>query len=122
MQILISNNPTASRKKSSHAISANAVLHIIGIFKKSEKIEIEIGKGRTLTKALYIRSSNKIHSFCPTVKDYLTNDPASTFDSVRQWGMHALGVSRLSVKGEARVDDRTIKWHETKGNKYIAMK
>ena len=54
-------------------------------------------------------------------KKYLTNDPASTFDSVRQWGMHALGVSRLSVKGEARVDNRTIKWHETRGEDPIAI-
>ena len=121
IHILISYHSAASRKKSSHSISANAILHILAIFKKSDKVEIEIGKGAALKKALYVRSLDKIYAFCPMAKKYLTNDPASTFDSVRQWGMHALGVSRLSVKGEARVDNRTIKWHETRGEDPIAI-
>ena len=109
--------PAESNATKPGPIPANAILYLIARNKKSNLLPITMHNGSlsTICKAVYNPSTNRVHAFCPNAKRYMTDSDAHTFDSVRQWGLYALGVERLSVKAKACVDERSIAWHEANG-------
>ena len=102
-------------------IRTNEILYVIAKNMKVDELQIELKTGKydhELKKAKYIPATNLLHHFCARRNMYIMDEEALTFETVRQWGLHATHRrQKLSVKGVTFVGDKTIAWHEANGEK-----
>ena len=110
-------------KKTDGNISSNAILRQIARNKKVDELAIELkvrknARGYETKLGLYVAESDVIFNYCSKRRKYIKDEAVSTFETVRQWGLHAIDAKnpkQLSVKSVVYVDDNTIAWHEANG-------
>ena len=111
-------------KKTDGNISSNAILRQIARNKKVDELAIELkvrknARGYETKLGLYVAESDVIFNYCSKRRKYIKDEAVSTFETVRQWGLHAIDAKKnpkqLSVKSVVYVDDNTIAWHEANG-------
>ena len=111
------------KKKTDGNISSNAILRQIARNKKVDELAIELkvrknARGYETKLGLYVAESDVIFNYCSKRRKYIKDEAVSTFETVRQWGLHAIDAKnpkQLSVKSVVYVDDNTIAWHEANG-------
>jgi hypothetical protein len=110
-------------RKTKASISSNDILYVIASNQKLDELPIELkeqksASGDDVKKGLYIPSSDMIYKYCISRKQYIKDDPACSFDSVRQWGIKVTRRTypiQFSAKGKVYVFGQTIAWHESHG-------
>ncbi len=103
--------------------SSNAILYVIARNKQVDELPITLMKhkfarGNEIKKGLYVPATDMIYQYSVSRNEYVRNNPAFAFQTVRQWGLKVSGkaqTKQFSAKGKVYVYGRTLKWHEYQG-------